>query len=133
MARYLWIDFWLKRVWVAVETEGFAFAYDIYPRVSIMKDLKKVISEKGITDIVVWMPYDLYGKDTDRVEKVNKFVASLKDIFKEVKIHTFDERFTSFEASLIMDDLGIKWDKEGKKDAISAQRILDGYLRSVGR
>jgi len=129
MKRYLWIDFWLKRVWVAIETEGFSFEYWIYDRVNIINDLKKIIKKEGITDIVVWMPYDLYQSDNSRVIKVEKFINSLKDIFKELNIHTIDERFTSFQASIIMDEIWFKWDKTWKKDSISAQIILESFLK----
>lgn len=95
-----------------------------------MKDLKKIIEKEWISDIVVWMPYDLYGNDKTRVEKVEKFIVSLKDIFKEIKIYTVDERFSSFEASLAMDDMWFKWNKEWKKDAISAQIILESFLKN---
>lgn len=126
---YLWLDYWDKRCGVAVFVEWIIIPKEIIPRVKIVEKLKKFISEYKISVIVVWLPYDLYGKDKKQLEKTEKFIEKLKDIFSEIEIIWFDERFSSFEAENI---LNMMWEKENiwKKDAISASIILEDYLKS---
>lgn len=126
---YLWLDYWDKRCGVAVSVEWIIIPKEIIPRVKIVEKLKKFISEYKISVIVVWLPYDLYGKDKKQLEKTEKFIEKLKDIFSEIEIVWFDERFSSFEAENI---LNMMWEKENiwKKDAISASIILEDYLKS---
>lgn len=126
---YLWLDYWDKRCGVAVFVEWIIIPKEIIPRVKIVEKLKKFISEYKISVIVVWLPYDLYGKDKKQLEKTEKFIEKLKDIFSEIEIVWFDERFSSFEAENI---LNMMWEKENiwKKDAISASIILEDYLKS---
>lgn len=126
---YLWLDYWDKRCGVAVFVEWIIIPKEIIPRVKIVEKLRKFISEYKISVIVVWLPYDLYGKDKKQLEKTEKFIEKLKDIFSEIEIVWFDERFSSFEAENI---LNMMWEKENiwKKDAISASIILEDYLKS---
>lgn len=126
---YLWLDYWDKRCGVAVFVEWIIIPKEIIPRVKIVEKLRKFISEYKISVIVVWLPYDLYGKDKKQLIKTEKFIEKLKDIFSEIEIVWFDERFSSFEAENI---LNIMWEKENiwKKDAISASIILEDYLKS---
>lgn len=126
---YLWLDYWDKRCGVAVFVEWIIIPKEIIPRVKIVEKLKKFIFEYKISVIVVWLPYDLYGKDKKQLEKTEKFIEKLKDIFSEIEIVWFDERFSSFEAENI---LNMMWEKENiwKKDAISASIILEDYLKS---
>lgn len=129
MSRYLWVDLWDKRVGLAIETEWFVFAYWIVDRYKLVKELKKIISEKGITDIVVGLPYDLIGKKLERLNKTKEYILKLEWLFPEIKFHWFDERFTSFTADLVLDELNVKGDRRGMKDDISAREILDWFLR----
>jgi putative Holliday junction resolvase len=129
MKRHLGVDLWDKRVGLAIETEWFVFAHSIVDRYKLVKELKKIISEKGITDIVVWLPYDLHGQKLERLNKTKDYILKLEGLFPEINFHWFDERFTSFSADLILDELNIKGDRRGLKDDISAREILDWYLR----
>jgi len=44
----------------------------------------------------------LYNKDNRQLDRTKKFVEKLKNIFKDIKLETVDERFTSFEADNIL-------------------------------
>jgi RNase H-fold protein (predicted Holliday junction resolvase) len=44
----------------------------------------------------------LYNKDNRQLDRTKKFVEKLKNIFKDIKIETVDERFTSFEEDNIL-------------------------------
>ena len=123
----LWIDYWDKRCWVAVEVAGFSIAKEICPRVKIISIIKKYCKEYNCDTIVVWLPYDLYWKNLKQLEKTKKFINNLKEIFKDKNIIWIDERFTSFEADLVLNELWIH-NTRHKKDDISAQIILDTFL-----
>lgn len=119
---YICLDVWDKRVGVAVSSAGIAFPKQVVPRTEIISYLKKYflgVSENLI--IVVWLPYDLYGTDTKQLEKTQKFILKLQDIFPDKKIIWHDERFSSFAAD--------EW-FFGHSDDIAAQQILQSYLDS---
>lgn len=124
---YLWIDLWDKRCWIAVFVEKIVIPKEIVPRVELVNILKKYIKDYDIKVIVVWLPFDLYGLDKKQLEKTQKFIWKLKNIFPELEIDSIDERFTTFEAE---NTLNLLWEKDTiwKKDAISAGLILESYL-----
>jgi len=125
---YLGIDLWDKRCGIALEVEGIIVPKAIVPRVELMQKLKKLSGEYSITHIIVWLPYDLYGKDKKQLNKTNLFIEKLRGIFPQVHIEWIDERFTSFEAENILQEM---WGKNiwNKKDDLSAVLILESYIR----
>ena len=127
---YLWIDLWDKRCWVAVFVEGIIFPKWIILRPKLITELRKIIKEYNIKTIVVWLPYDLYWKNLKQLDKTKVFIEKLKQIFSDLKIEWVDERFTSFEADLVLDTMWIK-DKQWQKDDISAVIILESYLKKL--
>lgn len=125
---YLSIDLWDKRCWLAVEIEWVIIPKWIILRPKLISELKKLIKFYNITTIVVWLPYDLYGKELRQLDKTKDFIEKLKNIFPNVIIESVDERFTSFEADYTLDMLWIK-NKRWKKDDISAVLILESFFR----
>jgi putative Holliday junction resolvase len=125
---YLWIDLWDKRCWIALEIEWVVMPKDIVLRPKLVSYLKKIIQEYNIKIIVVWLPYDLYGKELKQLNKTKEFIKKLKNIFPNIKIEGVDERFTSFQAEQTLDEMWVK-DKEWKKDDISAALILESYIK----
>lgn len=126
---YLGLDLGDKRCGIAVMVEKIVVPKDIVPREKVIKFLEKYISDYDIKVIVVWLPFDLYWKKLKQLEKTKKFIEKLKNIFPEIKIEWFDERFSTFEAENVLDLLG-ETKKYWKKDAISATIILESYLSS---
>ncbi len=127
---YLAIDLWNKKCWLAVYIEWIVIPKSIVPRVKLIQELKKLIKEYKIKTIIIWLPFDLYWKNLKQLEKTNKFIEKLKNIFPELKIEWIDERFTSFEADNILNNL---WFDKNKiqKDDISATLILESYLKKA--
>ena len=125
---YLWIDLWDKRCGIALELEWVVVPKAIVPRVELVQRIKKLLEEYSITRIIVWLPYDLYGKDKKQLNKTNLFIEKLKNIFPQVHIEWIDERFTSFEADNILQEM---WGRNiwNKKDDLSAVLILESYIR----
>lgn len=124
--RYLAIDLWSKKAWIAIEQNKIAMPYKIIERIKLVSELKKLVKEREITDIVIWLPFDLYWIDNTRLDKANKFIEKLSGIFPDLEIHGEDERFSSFEADLSLNQV---WKKNKEKiDDISASLILSSFL-----
>lgn len=126
---YLWLDLWDKMCWIAVYVEWIVIPKDIVLRVKLVDVLKKYIKDYKIKTIVVWLPYDLYWKNLKQLDKTKKFIEKIQQIFSWIEVVWFDERFTSFEASNILNSYW-KTDWVWKKDDISACLILEDYLKS---
>ena len=124
---YLWIDLWNKRCWIAIELEWVVLPKWIVLRTKLISELKKLIKKYNIKVIVVWLPYDLYWKKLNQLNKTNIFIDKLKGIFYDIKIEWIDERYTSSEADFILDYMWVK-NKQWNKDDISATLILESYL-----
>lgn len=125
---YLWIDLWDKRCGISVYVQWIVLPKAIVSRHLLVWELKKLIKEYDITTIVVGLPYDLYEKNLKQLDKTKLFIQKLKSIFPNIKIDWIDERFTSFEADLVLGSMWIK-DKNWKRDDISAVLILESYLK----
>lgn len=121
------IDLWEKKVWIAIEINHIAIPKNVVSRINLIRELKSFFSEnKNYEIIVVWLPYDLYGKDKKQLNKTQKFIEKLKLIFPDKKIIWVDERFTSFEAKNINSQTK---NKKDEIDDISAALILESYLK----
>lgn len=128
---YLWIDLWDKRCGLAYTHLGHIFTLPYINRVEIISKLKKIISEKDISKIVIGMPYDLYWVKTKQLEKTKKFVEKLKNIFPDMEIIEIDERFTTFESFHILKQIWEKYHQiQEKKDSLSAYLILETYMNT---
>ena len=125
---YLWLDLWDKRCWISILIEGVIIPKWIVKRHNLVNELKKIITHYWIKTIVVWLPYDLYWKDLKQLNKTKIFIDKLKTIFNNINIEWIDERYSSFEADYILDEMWIK-NKKWKKDDISASIILETFLK----
>ncbi len=128
---YLGIDLWTKNCWLAYTLEGIVFALPQVERHKLVNELKKIILQKNIEVIVVWLPYDLYGKDKKQLERTLDFIEKLKNIFPALKIEWIDERFTTFESLNILSSFEKKENIASKKDSMAALLILESYLEKI--
>jgi len=100
---YIAIDLWDKRCWIAISRQGIAFPKDIVKRTELISWLKKFFkNSENISHIIVWLPYDLYGMDTKQLDKTTSFIRKLQWIFPEIMVIWHDERFSSFQASELL-------------------------------
>jgi putative Holliday junction resolvase len=129
---YLSIDLWDKRCWLAYTNMDFIFMLPYVNRVELISNLKKIIKDKNISKIIIWMPYDLYWKDYNQLEKTKKFTQKLKINFPDIEIIEVDERFTTIESINILKDL---WSKniQDNKDSMSAYLILETFLNKKNK
>jgi putative transcription antitermination factor YqgF len=126
---YIWIDLWDKKCWIAIYLQWIIVPKAVVPRVNLINELKKIIKKYNMEIIVVWLPYDLYWKNLKQLNKTEKFIEKLKNIFPNKKIESIDERFTTFEADNILKEIWWK-NKNWNKDDISASLILENYLNA---
>jgi len=126
---YLSIDLGDKVCWLAYSNQSIIFMLDQIERHKLINHIKKIIKEKNISTIVVWLPYDLYQNNTKQLDKTKKFIKKLNTIFKDIKIDSIDERYTTFESLNILKEISSKKDFIKKnKDSMSAYLILESYL-----
>ena len=100
-----------------------------------MLALKAVMDtyEQKVTEIVIGLPKTLAGKVGFQALKVIEYVGALKTSFPEIKVTTWDERFTSAaaEKNLISMGMGRK-DRKKVIDKSAATYILQSYLDRKG-
>ena len=117
------IDFWKKRVWIAVAVEWIAIPHKIIERHLILQEIKKIIKDRNVSTIVLWDPLNMDWSISETSKKVREFSDLLSSLFPNIKIILLDERLSSFEASFVNDKI---WEK----DDIAASIILSSYLSS---
>lgn len=90
--------------------------------------IEAIISEEGVTEIVLGLPKNMNGTEGERVELTMKFKDDLERR-TGLKVTMWDERLTTVAADRYMMDAGIR--RENRKqyvDEIAAVFILQGYL-----
>ena len=97
----------------------------------ILRELEEVLKEYNPEKIVIGMPYNENGTSGERIEQTRKLIHKIKCKFN-IEVVEQDERYTSIEASQIMNEIGIKKKKKRKViDQIAAVLILEGYLKNL--
>lgn len=135
--KYLAIDYGDKRVGIAVSDENkeVSFPRDFLEYVSekqLLATLTKICEEDGIVKIILGLPIMMDGQLGDRARKTQLFHAKLKEAMPKMDITFFDERLSTAFAIHNLRGQGIKdKDQKGKRDAASAQIILQNYLSSL--
>lgn len=100
----------------------------------LLAKLDEIFSKYEVDTIVIGMPLNMNGTETERVEKTKKFIHKLKCKYNKIKIETVDERLTTVQAHRTMNELGIKpKNKKNIVDTISAVYILETYINNQSR
>lgn len=135
--KYLAIDYGDKRVGVAVSdyNKEISFPRDFLTYTgekNLIAQLKKICEEDDISKIVLGLPIQMDGTFGDRAKKTQVFYDKLKEAMPQINIAFFDERLSTEFAVKSLRGQGIKdKDQKGKRDAMSAQIILQNYLASL--
>jgi len=114
---YLGIDFGKSKIGLATSKAGVAIPFRV---ASNIDEVKQVIKEEAIDEIVVGYPLSLSGEVGAQAKEVDEFIKQLESINKPV--HKQDERFSSRSA------VGKRED-----DASAATLILQTYLEKVSK
>ena len=122
MKKFLGIDYGDKKIGLSIADyrSEVAVSFSILKNsADLWKNLKKIINSEEIDIVVVGMPLNMKGQETQQTKIVQQFCSNLKKQFPSLVIETNDERFTSKIAKRTL----------GKDDdAGAAVLILQNYL-----
>ncbi len=135
--RYLAIDFGDRRIGLAVSDFDKQIAF---PRETIQPKsekeglafLRDFCQKEGISKVILGLPVMMDGSVGDRFVKTHEFGAKLRVAVDPIPVEFFDERLTTLRATQLLHEQGIQAKHQKKSiDMVSAQVILDAYLRSI--
>ncbi|HLW84674.1 MAG TPA: Holliday junction resolvase RuvX [Candidatus Sulfotelmatobacter sp.] len=92
------------------------------------EQLRVVIREYKVKEIVVGLPLRMSGAEGIQSEKMRVFAEELRKRFK-LPVHLWDERLTSAEANRFLRETELSIEKRGKAvDRMAAVLILQGWM-----
>lgn len=136
--KILGIDYGEKRIGLAVsdEMEVTARGISVIERKSKKADAEAIaaaVAEHDAAAIVVGYPLRLDGSAGIQCEKVDRFIAALKEVIS-VPVIPWDETLSTKEAEGLMREAGVRRGKKrGMVDRIAAAVILQDYLNRKAR
>lgn len=136
--RILGIDYGEKRIGLALsdEMEMTARGLSVIERRSKKADLEAIaaaVSEHAVGAIVVGYPLRLDGTAGIQCDKIDRFIAALRDVVS-VPVIAWDETLSTKEAEGLMREAGVKRKKKrGMVDRIAAAVILQDCLNRKSR
>jgi len=107
---------------------GFSTVITAYRSEVVAEQIKKLIAEHEVTDLVLGHPINMDGTRGPRAEKAEGFAELLREV-TGLPVTLWDERRTTVDAHNILMNNG-KNAKQRKKtvDAVAASLMLEGYL-----
>ncbi len=136
MGRLLAIDYGKKRTGIAVSDPLQLIAQGLTtvetPR--LMKFLDDYLAHEEVECIIVGMPRQMNGLESENMQRIRPFVNRLRHNHPDLTVDYYDERFTSVLAHRTMLESGIgKMARRDKAlvDKISATIILEDYMESL--
>ncbi len=133
MGRILAVDFGFKRTGLAITDpmQIIASPHETVATRHLMDYIRTFAEREPLDAIVVGMPRNLKGGDTDTTASVTNLIIQLRKLLPEVPIYEEDERFTSKIAQREMISGGMSKKNrrvKGNVDKISAALILQAFL-----
>lgn len=93
-----------------------------------IEQIKAIVKEKEVTEIVVGLPRNMDGSEGPRAQLCREFAQKLEQEL-ELPLTMWDERRTTVEAHQILSDHNYHGKKrKNTVDAVAASLILEGYL-----
>ena len=107
---------------------GFSTVINAYRAEVVIEQIKALIAEHEVTELVLGHPLNMDGTRGPRAEKAESFAEMLKEA-TNLPVTLWDERRTTVDAHNILMNNG-KNAKQRKKavDAVAASLMLEGYL-----
>jgi len=135
LSKILAIDFGLKRTGLALsdELQMFAFGLKTIDSKTLMDELKMLVVNEKIVEIVIGEPKRLDASDSHITQNVRLLKEVVQKNFPAVQVNLLDERFTSKMASAVIAQSGLKKkdrEQKGLIDTVSATIILQDYLQT---
>ena len=98
---------------------------------SLIEELKRLVYDYEITDIILGLPKNMNNTLGERAEISLKFKEMIEKNI-DVKVNLVDERLTTVISNNIMIEANVSRKKRKKKvDSIAAQLILQSYLDKI--
>jgi len=133
--KYLAIDYGDRRVGLAISDfdKQIAFPRDFLENNrNLVSQIKKFCHEEQIVKVIIGLPIEMDGTMGERAVKTYEFGDKLKKSIAPMPVDYFDERLTTKEATKKLHQQGLKErDQKGQKDMVSAQIILEAYLKTL--
>ena len=119
--KILGIDYGDKRVGLALAEEaGPALPFKVIENnKNLIKDIKDIIDQEYISELVVGLPHSFSGQENERLVITKNFIKDLQENLN-VNVATVDEQLTS----KLYEKMGVNKDI----DKYAATAILDTYL-----
>lgn len=133
MGRVLGLDYGSKRIGAAVSdsTRWIASPLEVYVRKSSEQDARHyqaLVKENEIDQIVIGLPLHNSGHESESSRLARQWGLQLSQQLN-VPIAFYDERFSTRDADLAMQEAGLKRSKRANKiDMLAAQVMLQNYL-----
>jgi len=130
----LGIDYGEKRIGLAITDDLFLTAQPLqtitYKELdAAIREIKRLTEERGVKKIVVGIPTTLSGEEGKKAKEALFFIKKLEEGIRNIKMKTWDERFTTSQAERVMIDAGVRRKKRKEKiDSLAASIMLQSYV-----
>lgn len=100
---------------------------------NIAQEIIEIEKEFEIKKIIIGKPFNIEKGNKDSLVFIEKTAKSLQDIYPKIEFIFVDERYTSKEAEAVLNNKGIKINKDNKSllDMYSAAIILEHYWEEL--
>lgn len=127
------VDFGKARTGLAVtdDLQMIASGLTTVETAKLFDFLERYFQQNEVNELVVGLPTDLRGKDSEVEKDIQKFLKKFSQMFRTIKINRLDERFTSKLASYYISQSGKRKkerEKKGLIDKVSATLLLQSFL-----
>jgi len=95
---------------------------------TLMNDVDNLVSREGAIALIIGLPRNLNGEDTDQTHFVRTTAEQLKNVI-DVPVFFQDEALTSKQAEAELEARGVSYTK-ADIDTLAATLILDDFLLS---
>lgn len=134
--RVMALDIGSKRTGVALSDESLLIAsphstIEATGRKDWVAKVADVVTEEGVTRILVGLPLNQYGEEGPDAKNIRKFIALLQERVK-VPVVEWDERFSTVQAERALIGAEVSRAKrKGVIDKVAAAILLQSYLDSL--
>lgn len=126
MSNLLSLDVGKKRTGLCLSIDGIVLPQKPIKTGELERVLKKYLDDYGIEKVIIGVPLDKEGKDSEMSLWIKNLVNRI-DLGDIEKIF-FNERLTTKESERFIKETGLKDKKEEMIDSISAMIIMKEYL-----
>ncbi|UCF17800.1 MAG: Holliday junction resolvase RuvX, partial [Phycisphaerales bacterium] len=129
--RYLAIDYGAKRTGLAICDASETIASPlkaIHGQKGLLKQIAEVINAENVEAVVLGLPLNMDGSESDQTRLVLKFSEKVKEILR-LPVFLQDERLSSFTAAERLAAANLTKGKMRQRlDAVAAAEILEAFL-----